>query len=406
MTFNHILDKYRKLSHSERDKGDRFERLMQGFLMTDPTYATQFKKVWLWNEFPGRKDLGGSDTGIDLVALTHAGDFWAIQCKCVAADSVVDKRAVDSFLATSGRSFQDENHQTATFAHCLWISTSAKPWGANANEAILNQNPPVNRIGLSYLADAPVDWEKLDKGLSGEAVRKAAKKPLDHQKIALAATHTCFETADRGKLIMACGTGKTLTALWIAEQETQGKGLILFLVPSIALLGQTLREWSANAKEPINAICICSDPKISVKRSKDADADLTSVVDLAWPASTDVRSIVRQFQAFTATDKQGMTVVFSTYQSIGVIAEAQRELLRSSGLPVTAGEAQRTAMTADEEAQQTVTTDEENRSSGLPVTAGEAQRTATTAGEAQRTAMTAGEAQRTAMTAGEAQRTA
>jgi predicted helicase len=102
MTFNHILDKYRKLSHSERDKGDRFERLMQGFLMTDPTYATQFKKVWLWNEFPGRKDLGGSDTGIDLVALTHAGDFWAIQCKCVAADSVVDKRAVDSFLGSLG----------------------------------------------------------------------------------------------------------------------------------------------------------------------------------------------------------------------------------------------------------------------------------------------------------------
>ena len=70
MSFQTILTKYRKDSFSERDKGSRFERLMQVYLKTDPKYAYLFKKVWLWNEFPGRGDLGGGDTGIDLVALT------------------------------------------------------------------------------------------------------------------------------------------------------------------------------------------------------------------------------------------------------------------------------------------------------------------------------------------------
>ena len=70
--FNSILEKYRKISFSERDKGDRFERLMQAYLMTDPKYSNQFKNVYLWNEFPGKKDLGGSDTGIDLVVQHSA----------------------------------------------------------------------------------------------------------------------------------------------------------------------------------------------------------------------------------------------------------------------------------------------------------------------------------------------
>ena len=98
MSFNKILEKNRKISFSERDKGNRFERLIQAYLLTDPQYAYQFKKVWLWNEFPGKKDLGGSDTGIDLVAVTHNDDFWAIQCKCYQESATIDKPAVDSFV--------------------------------------------------------------------------------------------------------------------------------------------------------------------------------------------------------------------------------------------------------------------------------------------------------------------
>ena len=130
---------------------------------------------------------------------------------------------------------------------------------------------------------------------------------------------------------MACGTGKTFTSLKIAETETNGKGLILFLVPSIALLGQTLNEWTAQANEPINAICICSDSGVSKKRKQNEDSDGFSVIDLALPASTNVSKIVKQFQDIMSADKSGMTVVFSTYQSINVIAEAQLALLASQG---------------------------------------------------------------------------
>ncbi|MEN7547846.1 type ISP restriction/modification enzyme [Rapidithrix thailandica] len=327
MSFQKILDKYRKIAFSERDKGERFERLIQAYLKTDPKYATLFKNIWLWNEFPGKIDFGGNDTGIDLVALTHDGDYWAIQCKCFQENSTIDKPAVDSFLSTSSREFKNEQMQTTRFAHRLWISTTNK-WGSNATEAIRNQNPPVTRINLFDLLEAPVDWYKLEEGIHGVAARTPKKSLRTHQKEALEKTNEHFKSSDRGKLIMACGTGKTFTALRIAENETDGKGLILFLVPSIALLGQTLREWSSDANEPINAICICSDPDITKKRSKKEDSDSFSVIDLTLPASTDTDNILHQFEQIKEKGEPGMTVVFSTYQSVDVIARAQKELLK------------------------------------------------------------------------------
>jgi len=327
MSFQNVLEKYRKLSFSERDKGNRFERLMLAYLQTDPKYAFKFKKVWLWNDFTGRADLGGSDTGIDLVALTHEGDYWAIQCKCYQEDSTIDKPAVDSFLSTSSREFKNEQMQTTRFAHRLWISTT-NHWGSNATEAITNQNPPVTRINLFDLIEAPVNWDKLEQGVHGETARTAKKTLLPHQKDALDKAHEYFKTAERGKLIMACGTGKTFNSLRIAEHETKGKGTILFLVPSIALLGQALREWSADASEPINAICICSDPQVSKKKNGSNDNDTFSIVDLALPASTDPKNILQQFEGAKAK-KAGMTVVFSTYQSIDVISKAQKVLLKN-----------------------------------------------------------------------------
>jgi predicted helicase len=328
MSFNKLLEKYRKISFSERDKGDRFERLMQAYLQTDPQYAHQFKKVWLWNEFPGRNDLGGGDTGIDLVALTHDNDYWAIQCKCYQEDAIIDKPAVDSFLSTSSREFKDENYKTTKFAQRLWISTTNK-WGPNATEAIRNQNPPVTRINLHDLIEAPVDWEKLEQGIHGAKARTEKKKIFPHVFEVRDIVHEYFKTNERGNLIMACGTGKTMTSLKIAEKETKHKGNILFLVPSIALIGQTLREWTSQADEPINAICICSDPEISKRKTKD-DEDLTSTIDLAWPASTDSNYVLKQFQHYK--NEKGMTVVFSTYQSIDVISKAQKGLLKN-GFP-------------------------------------------------------------------------
>ena len=313
---------------------------MKGYLLTSPLYENEFDKVWLWSEFPFREQFGRTDTGIDLVALTKDGEYWAIQCKCYQEDSRIDKKEVDSFLSTSGRGFVDRNGEMIRFFHRLWISTTNN-WGGNAEAALVNQDPPVSRISLTDLENAPIDWEKLDDGIFGLPARLDKKTIRPHQKEALDKVHEYFRTADRGKLIMACGTGKTYAALKIAENETGGKGTILFLVPSIALLGQTLNEWHNDADKPINAICICSDSTVSKKKNNKDDEDAASTVDLALPASTDVDNIMRQLAHIKNRDNGGLSIFFSTYQSIDVVSKAQERLGTSFDL-IICDEAHRT----------------------------------------------------------------
>ena len=282
-TFANILNKFRRESFSERDKGFRFERLMQAYLKTTALYANLFEEVWLWTEFPFHDQFGGKDTGIDLVARTVDGAYWAIQCKCYAADTSIDKPDVDTFLSTSGKLFETESGTTG-FVQRLWISTTNK-WSSTADQTIRNQNPPVTRLNLIDLENDDVDWSSLEQGIFGVASRSKPFTIREHQQQAIDQTHAYFKIDEatgqpahtRGKLIMACGTGKTFTSLRIAETETGGRGLVLFLVPSIALLGQTLRSWLQQALEPMMAVCICSDPQVS-KQSEKNDNDTTSVV--------------------------------------------------------------------------------------------------------------------------------
>lgn len=328
MTFNEVLNKFRAESFTQKDKGTQFERLMRSWLLSDPRYSN-LTDVWMWEDFPSKKDFGGKDTGIDLVARTDTGEYWAIQCKCYKEDAVIDKPAVDSFLATSSRTFLDvDSLQTTSFARRVWISTT-NHWGPNAEEAIQNQNPPLNRVGLVDLQTSPVDWKLLLDGLEGKDAMLPGKQPREHQLRAMSAAHTYFESHDRGKLIMACGTGKTYTALKIAEDMLPDKGLVLFLVPSISLLGQTLNAWCADATKPIKGICICSDAKASRKIKRDFDDTQDSALDLAVPATTNPKSIARQLKQYRSHD--GLTVVFSTYQSIEAIKAAQDETLKETG---------------------------------------------------------------------------
>lgn len=326
MNFKEILHKFRTESFTEKEKGTKFERLMRSWLLTDPRY-NELESVWLWEDFPGRTDFGGTDTGIDLVAKTELGDYWAIQCKCYAENTIIDKPAVDSFLATSSRTFTNEvTFQTVRFSNRIWISTT-NHWGTNAEEAIRNQEPPVTRIGMADLDSSPVDWQKLMDGLTGNSALVEGKNPREHQlnAISKAYVHYMADGNERGKLIMACGTGKTYTSLLIAEQLFDNKGLVLFMVPSIALLGQSLNAWSADAKKPIKAVCICSDSKASRKTTKGSDDTDDSVVDLAVPASTNPQSIASQLKKYR--DHDGLVVVFSTYQSIDAVSAAQQEIL-------------------------------------------------------------------------------
>lgn len=308
-----LLEKYRNESFSERDKGTRFERLMQAWLKTDPLYARDVETVWLWNEFPFRSDFGGKDTGIDLVVKTVDGEFWAVQCKFYAPDTTITKASVDTFLSTSSRTFDDGK----AFSRRLWISTG-EHWNGEAENTVANQIIPFTRISLTDLSLSEVRWNELDKGIYGEKALAAKKRLRPHQEKAVAAVHEHFKDHDRGRLIMACGTGKTFTSLKIAEQEAKR---VLFLVPSIALLEQTLREWTAQTDTPIYPVCVCSDAEITRDKKKGEDAAVSKIIDLTMPASTNIPTVVSRLRSAAAKD--GMTVVFSTYQSIDVISRAQ-----------------------------------------------------------------------------------
>lgn len=318
MTFKALLKKYREISRNEYEKGNRFERLMKSYLLTDPKYS-QLHHVWLWNEFPARSELGEVDSGIDLVAETYTGEFWAVQCKCYDENTLIDKPAVDTFISTSGRKFNFAGKQTS-FSQRVWISTSDK-WSKNAENALHGQTPEVIRINIHDLNEAPVNWEKLEKGFFGSKARTEKHELLDHQQTAVSKVHEYFKHHNRGKMIMACGTGKTFTALRIAEQEAISNRLVLFCVPSIALLGQVLREWTAHSQEMLNTICICSDPKVSKSKQSDLEDEGLSILDLSVPATTDPHRVITQYSSF---DQSRLTVVFSTYQSIEVVEEAQK----------------------------------------------------------------------------------
>lgn len=329
MTFNDILTEFRQ-SITQKEKGTKFERLMRSWLLTDPRF-NQLQTVWMWDDFPAKNEISMfGDVGIDLVARTELGEYWAIQCKCYAESAQINKGDVDTFLSTSSKTFMCPfTHTKMAFSNRLWISTTNN-WGKNAEDAIANQTIPVSRINLYDLEISPVNWDELYNGQEGTiALIQAHKVPRDHQLRAISAAKKYYidDKNERGKLIMACGTGKTYTSLRIVEDLLDQKGLILFLVPSISLLGQTLNEWSFDAQKKIKAVCICSDATASRNRNANNDNDdiQHTMVDLAAPANTDPKMISIRLRAFQKHD--GLVVVFSTYQSIDAVYEAQKQVL-------------------------------------------------------------------------------
>jgi predicted helicase len=308
-TIYDVLDQLRASATSEADKGSRLERLFKAYLQIDPVYADQFSDVWLWNEWPDRG--GKHDTGIDLVAKDRlTGGLVAIQCKFFASSSTINKPDIDSFLAASGKE---------GFAQRIIVSTTDR-WNGHAEDAIKAQQIPVRRIGLSELESSSVDWGQFSLDTPEVLVTVGHKHLRPHQDEAVGKCLTGFEAAERGKLIMACGTGKTFTSLRLAERLVGPGGSVLFLVPSISLLSQSLREWCTEANVPLRPLAVCSDRK-STARSKNADEDI-SAVDLALPATTNV-AVLKSRLTQARAETEAMTVVFATYQSIDVVAQAQ-----------------------------------------------------------------------------------
>jgi predicted helicase len=246
-TIHTILAYFREEALSNRDLGDRFERLICRYLELDPIYAERYSRVWMWNEWPRKGNVG--DVGIDIVAEERAtGEFCAIQCKFFLPEHTVAKEDIDSFFTASGK---------ALFTSCMIVSTTDR-WGKNAEHALANQSKPVVRLTVHDLDASPIDWSKFSPQRPQDLALRPQQKLRDDQKTAVDDVIKGFAQADRGKLIMACGTGKTFTALRLAE-HTAAKGHILFLVPSLSLLSQALREWTAQSVRPIHSLAVCSD---------------------------------------------------------------------------------------------------------------------------------------------------
>lgn len=306
-----LLSRYRKEAKSQREKGTYFERLCVEFLKHDPEMAQQYKDAWAFRDWAEVNGWKQTDTGIDLVAqLRDEGGFCAIQCKFYAAGHQIQKSDIDSFFTASGK---------APFSRRLIIDTSEVAWSKNAEDALDGQNISTTRIGMERLEQSPIDWQTY---LADDRIVLAPKKEMrQHQREALNAVRSGLASADRGKLIMACGTGKTFTGLKIAEDLAGAGKYVLFLVPSLALMSQTVREWSLDTTTPLRAFAVCSDAQVGKRNKGKDDIGDVDVHDLAHPATTDPAKLATKAKVPTP-DK--MTVVFSTYQSIQVIASAQK----------------------------------------------------------------------------------
>ncbi|KGJ22541.1 DEAD/DEAH box helicase [Paracoccus sanguinis] len=310
-----LLQSYRDAAVTEREKGTYFERLALAYFQNDPVQSEEYEAVWTWSEWAKANGRDGKDIGIDLVSkLRNEDGFAAIQAKFYTADTRIQKAHIDSFISASGKE---------PFRRRIVLDTTEHEWSANAEEMIRGQAIPVVRIGLTDLRESRIDWTIFEA--RGEIVLAARKTLMPHQRDALAHVRDGLAKADRGKMIMACGTGKTFTALKIAE-DLAGKGKrVLFMVPSLALMSQTVREWTNDTETPIRAFAVCSDAHVGKRRKNTDDIAEIEIHDLAFPATTDPQKVAEKAGD---DDPERMTVIFSTYQSIGTLSRAQE-----AGLP-------------------------------------------------------------------------
>lgn len=312
MTFSldALLDSYRASATTEREKGTYYERLCAAYLLHDPVQAEQYEQVWPWSEWAATYGWSGKDLGIDLVAKLRGHDgFAAIQCKFYAAQHRIAKSDIDSFLSASAKD---------PFVRRVVMDSTEVDWSDNAEAMLIGQQISVLRIGLVDMRASPIQWGMF--AAREEIVLEPKKELRQHQIDALKAVRAGLGVHDRGKVIMACGTGKTFTSLKMAEDLVGADGRVLFLVPSLALMAQTVREWTGDTTTPLRSFAVCSDSQVGKRRIAKDDVAEISTLDLAFPATTDSAVLA----AGVADGPPGkMTVVFATYQSIQTVSDAQ-----------------------------------------------------------------------------------
>lgn len=298
-------------SATTKEKGDKYEAACIYYLKNDPFYALFFSRVGTiaqaleWDDCPVHDT---QDNGIDLMAQTaEAGEWWAIQCKCYDGEKDLPKGICDSFFAHAA--FIDG-------VDSLMVMTTAKGPGKNLQKQIDASGSMY--IDTAKMAASNIDWAPFIEGVpAGERVTYDLRP---HQERAVAAIEEKWAEFDRCKAIMACGTGKTLMSLRLVEDWIgPAAGTILFCAPSISLVGQSMREWMGQSRVPMSSLVVCSDSKASRKD----DVIPMTLDSFEYPATTNPESLYRSFRRCRHSNPDGLVVIFSTYQSIGVIHDAQ-----------------------------------------------------------------------------------
>jgi len=313
-TYNEL--KQKKLNNAtKKEKGDIFELLTKYYLLINPIYQTKLNKVWLLNEVPTEiktyLNLPDNDEGIDLIAQTKDNEYWAIQCKYrTNEDSSITRDDISTFLDISTNICKNISHKlVCTTAH----RQSYKFDKFYDDKITFLLADTWNDLGEDF-------FNKIEALVNKKPINIEPFKPKEHQTRAIQNAHNHFESENnsRGKLIMACGSGKSLTAYWIA-QKLEAK-TILIAVPSLALIKQTLEVWTRESVAnniDINWLAVCSDESVS---NSDDDIFMTSTKDLGIDVTTDIDEIALWLQ-----DRQhNTTIVFTTYQSSKTIAEASK----------------------------------------------------------------------------------
>lgn len=335
MSFDTLIQQINDNNTQQRDRGTAFEYLVKAYLKNEPTYKNLFQEVWMLSEVPESEEIPKKDTGVDLVAKKFTGELVAIQAKFY--DHKLYKQDIDSFLSEINKDYYDEG----------MIVSSTDDWGKNAEQAIEGLTKPISRIGLSDLRNSQVNWESFSFDVPEQVTVKAHKQPRGYQKEAIENALNYYSENDRGQLIMAPGTGKTFTSLKItealaqkAEQETF---CVLYLVPSIQLLTQTLRAWNNDTELSISSMAVTSDRNAS--RSQAIKQDESNLflksADIGFPATTSTEQVLKNYQELQKSPSTQLLVVFSTYQSIDVLGRAQQEGFPEFDL-IVADEAHRT----------------------------------------------------------------
>lgn len=317
MTFDNLVHRINELAETQRDRGTYFEYLARAYFQNEPTYQNEFKNVWMLADVPEEFGVPKVDLGVDLVAEKFTGELVAIQAKFYK--HTIQKSNIDSFLGELGKDYYESGI----------IVASTDRWGKNAEKALADRSDVI-RIGLSDLRNSQIDWTKFSFE-SPEVVTVKAKKGLRYyQKNAIDSALNHFRKNDRGQLIMAPGTGKTFTSLKIAEamarEASKEQYTILYLVPSIQLLTQTLRGWNNDTEMTMSSMAVTSDRNASRGSVKQDESNITiKASDIGYPATTSSKKVIENYLELMTRPKKELLVVFGTYQSIDVLGEAQKD---------------------------------------------------------------------------------